>query len=71
MISFKTVAGAVAAIHKQAYKTVCFGDVAGGRLRVDTTTTSGGKQDPSKRGRRSILVYKSYIYSDASLDPER
>jgi hypothetical protein len=71
VISFKTTAGAVASIHKQAYKIVCFGDAVGGRLRMDTTAKAGGKQDSSKEGRRSILVYKSYMYSKASLDPER
>ena len=35
LISCKTTAGAVATIHKQTYKIVCFGDAAGGRLRVD------------------------------------
>jgi len=39
VVSFKTTAGAVAAIHKQTYKIVCFGDAAGGRLRVDTAAT--------------------------------
>ena len=59
VISFKTATGAVEAIHKETYKIVCFGDAAGGRLRVDATATVGGKQDPSKQGRRSILIYKS------------
>ena len=43
VVSFKTAAGAVAAIHKQIYKIVCFGDAAGGRLRVDAAATSRGK----------------------------
>ena len=71
VISFKTTAGGVATIHKQTYKIVCFGDATGGRLRVDPTATTGGKQDPSKQGRKIILIYKSYMYSEASLDPER
>jgi hypothetical protein len=71
IISFKTTAGAVAAIHRQTYKIVCFRDATGGRLRVDTTATAGGKHDPSKHGLRSILIYKSHMYKEASLDPER
>ena len=70
VISFNTTARDVASIHKQTYKIVCFGDAASGRLRVDATATSGGKQDPTKHGRVSILIYKSYMYSEASLDPE-
>ena len=48
VISFKTAAGAVVAIRKQTYKIVCFGDAAGGKLRVDAAATSSGKQDPFK-----------------------
>jgi len=71
IISFKTAAGAVAAIPKQTYKIVCFKDASRDRLRVDVAATTGGKQDPSKHGLRSILVYKSHMYKEASLDPER
>jgi len=71
VISLKTTAGVVAAIHKHAYKIVCFGDSVSGILHVDTTATAGGKHDPSKHGRSSILIYKSYMYSKASVDPER
>ena len=70
MISFKTAAGDDGAIHKQIYNIVCFGD-ASGRLRVDVAATARGKQDPSKQGRRSILIYKFYMYSEASPDPEK
>ena len=38
---------------------------------MDTTAIGRGKHDPSKQGRMSILIYKSYMYSEASLDPER
>ena len=71
IISFKTTAGAVAAIQWQTYKIVCFRDTAGGRLRVDTAATAGGKQDSSKQGLRIILIYKSHMHKEASLDPER
>jgi hypothetical protein len=71
VISFKIAAGAVATVHMQTFKIVCFGDVVGGRLRVDTTTTTRGKQVPNKQGRKSILIYKSHMYKEASLDPER
>jgi len=42
-----------------------------GRLRVDTAATIGGKQDMSKQGRRVILIYKSHMCNEATLDPER
>ena len=71
IIAFKTTAGAVAAIQKHTYKIVCFKDAAGGRLRVDAAATTGGKQDPSKQGLRSILIYKYHVYKAASLYPER
>ncbi len=70
-ISFKTAAREVATIHNRAYKIVCFKDTTGGRLRVDAATTSRGKQDPAKQGQRSMLVYRSHMYTEASLDPER
>ena len=38
---------------------------------MDAAATARGKQDPSKQGLRSILIYKSHIYKEASLDPER
>jgi len=38
---------------------------------VDLAATAGGKQYPSKQGLRSILSYRSHIYKEASLDPER
>ena len=71
IISFKTTTGAVAIVHRQTFRIVCFKDVAGGRLRVDNAATAGGKHDSSKQGLRSILIYKSYMYKEATLDPER
>ncbi len=38
---------------------------------MDTAATSGGKHDSSKQGLRNILIYKSYMYKEATLDPER
>ena len=38
---------------------------------MDTAATTGGKQDPSKQGLRSILIYKSHMYKEATLDPQR
>jgi len=71
IISFKTSAEVVASIHRQTFRLVCFKDTSGGRLRVDTHATSGGKQDLSKQGLRSILLYMSHMYIEASLDPKR
>ena len=71
IISFKTAAGTIAAIHMQTYKIVCFRDAAGGRLRVETAAIAGGKHDSSKQGLRNILIYKSHVYKKATLDQER
>ena len=38
---------------------------------MDVATTTGGKQDPRKQSLRRILIYKSHMYTEASLDPER
>ena len=71
VVSFKTAAGAILAVQRRTYKIVCFRDIDNGRLKVDTSTTIGGKQDMSKQGRRIILIYKAPIYTEASLDPEK
>ena len=71
MVSFKTAVGAKIAVQRQTLKIVCFRDMDNGRLRVDTVATIGGKPDMSKQGRRVILIYKSHMYNEATLDPER
>jgi hypothetical protein len=71
VVSFKTAAGAIIAVQRQTFKIVCFKDMDNGRLRVDTAATIGGKQDMSKQGLRVILIYKSHMYNEATLDPER
>ena len=71
MVSFKTASGAILAVHRQTYKIVSFRDNDIGRILVDTSATIGGKQDMNKQGRRVILIYKAYMYTEASLDPER
>ena len=38
---------------------------------MDAAATAGGNQDPHKQGLRSILIHKSHMYTEASLDPER
>ncbi len=71
MVSFKTTAGAIAIAHMQTFRIISFQDTFSGRLRVDTSATPGGKQDPSKQGRRVILIYNFHIYYKASLDPKK
>ncbi len=71
MVFFKTAAEAILAVQRHTYKIVCFRDIDSGRLRVDTTTTVGGKQDTNKQGRRVIMIFKAHMYTEASLDPER
>ena len=41
VVSFKTAAGAILAVHRQTFKIVCFRDLDNGRFRVDTTATIG------------------------------
>ena len=38
---------------------------------MDVAATTGGKQGQRKQSLRSILIYKSHMYTEASLDPER
>ncbi len=71
VVSFNTTAGATIAVQRQTFKIVCFRDADNGRLRVDTTTTIGGKLDMGKHGRIVILLYKSHMYNETTLDPER
>ncbi len=69
ILSFKTAAGAVAAIQRQTLKIVCFTDTNPCRLMVDILATLGGKQDGSKQGKRMILIYKSNMHSTSSMNP--
>ena len=71
VVSFKTAAGAILAVQRQTYKIVRLRDNDSCRLRVDTSATIGGKQDINKQCRRVILIYKSHMCTEASLDPER
>ena len=43
IISFKTTSRAMATIHRQTDKIVCFKDALGGRLRVDDAVSAGEK----------------------------
>ena len=40
VISCKATVEAIAAVHMQTFNFVCFGDAAGGRLRVETAATA-------------------------------
>ena len=69
MVSFKTVAGAITAIQRQTLRSGCFIDTDSGRLRIDMATTTGGKQNPSLQGKRVLLIYKTHMHPEASLNP--
>jgi hypothetical protein len=71
VISFKTAAGAILSVHRQTYKIVRFRDATSGGLKVDPDATAGGKQNPALQGTRVILIYKTHMHSEATLDPER
>jgi len=47
ILSNKTATGAVATIHMQNLKIVCFKDTYTSKLRLDKQATSGNKQNPS------------------------
>ena len=61
VMTFKIAVGAVATVHMHTFKIICFSDTTRGILRVDTNATSRGKHNPSKQGRKSILIHKSYM----------
>ena len=71
VISFKTTPGAILAVHRHHYKIVCFRDATSGRLKVDLDAIAGRKHNPTLQGSRVILIYKTYMHSESSLDPER
>ncbi len=71
VLSFKYGARSIMAIQRQTFHIVCFSDMISGRLRVDPEAAAGGSQDPRKQGRKIILIFKSLVYTEASLDPER
>jgi hypothetical protein len=45
--SFKSAAGAIAAIQRQILRFVCYSDTNSGRLQIDMAATAGRKQNPS------------------------
>ena len=63
ILSYKTAAGAVAAIKRQNLKIICFTDTHTGRRRVDNPTIVGGKQDPSMQGKRMVLIYRTSMHT--------
>ena len=70
VVSFKTAAGAIAAIQRHTLRFVCYSDITSERLKIDGTTTAGGKHNPYLHGRRDMLIYKTHIHPESSLDPE-
>jgi hypothetical protein len=71
VISFKTTTGVILAVQRQTYKIVCFRDATSGKLKVDKDATAGGKQNPALQGMRVLLIYKTHMHTEATLDPER
>jgi hypothetical protein len=70
VVSFKTAAGAITSIQRQTVRFVCLTDRVSGRLRIDMAATTGGKQNPALQGRRVLLIYKTHMHPEASLNPE-
>ena len=71
VISFETAAGTILAVQRQSYKIVCFKDATSGRLKVDPDAPAGGKHNPALQGLRVLLIYKTYMHTDSTLDLER
>ena len=69
VIYIKTTAGAILAAQRQTYKIVCFRDAISGRLKVDQDATARGKQNPALQGMQVLLIYKTRIHTEATLDP--
>jgi hypothetical protein len=70
VVSFKTAAGAITSIQSQTLRFVCYSDTNSGRLKIDMATTTGGKHNPSLLGRRVMLISKTHMHPESSLDPE-
>ena len=70
VVSFKTAAGAIAAIQRQTLRFVSYNDTTSGRLKIDRAATAGRKHNPSLQGRHVMLIYKTHMHPEASLDPE-
>ena len=70
VVCFKTAAGDIAAIKRQTLRFVCYTDITSGRLKIDMAATAGGKHNPSLQGRRVMLIYKTHMHPESSLDPE-
>jgi hypothetical protein len=54
----------------QPLSFICFSDIVSGRLRIDMAATARGKQNPALQGRRVLLIYKTHMHPEASLNPE-
>ncbi len=70
VISFKSATRSIAVTHRQTLKFVCFADTDSGRLVTNTTAIVGGKQNLALKGRRVILIYKTLLHQESSLEPE-
>ena len=70
VVSFKIAAGAITAIQRQTLKFVCF-DKDRERLRIDMVVAARGKQNPYLQERRVMMIYKTHMHPNASLNPEQ
>jgi hypothetical protein len=68
--SFKFATGAITTIQRQTLRFVCYIDTNSGRLRIDMAATTGEKQNPSLIRRRLMLIYRTHMHPESSLDPE-
>jgi hypothetical protein len=71
VISFNTTTEAILAVQRQTYKIVCFRDATSGRLKVDPDATAECKQNLVLQGSQVLLIYKTYMHTESTLDPER
>jgi hypothetical protein len=70
VVSYKTAAGAAAAISRQTFKIICTADTKTGRLSVYKNENIAEARDPVAQ-RRMILVYRTAMHTASQLNPSQ
>ena len=70
VVPFETASGAITTIQRQTLRFVCFNDIDSDMLMIDIAATAGGKKNTSLQERRVMLIYKTHMHPEASLNPE-
>ena len=70
VLSYKTVAGAVASVIKHRFVITCFTEAETGRLRLDPVLTTG-RTTGAQPGAKKILIYDATPHSISDLNPPK